>query len=262
MKRILLTLFAICAFGLYTQAQTISLEGVYNGDNLVVMNPFGPTGVGFCVNEVTVNGQIATSEINSSTFEINFLEYDMDKGEGLEVVIRHKPGCQPRVVNKNVIKPRSTYKLVDIRINQEKEVLSWTTVSETGEIPFVVQQYRWNKWTNVASVMGEGVPEKQEYSVNVHIHSGENRFRIKQTDYTNEPNYSRELTFTSLKEKVEFDFRRFRGQILFSAPTKYEIFDAYGRKTISGFGKSIDVSNLDDGTYYVNYDDSMTSFNK
>lgn len=262
MKRLLTAILTLLAFTIFTQAQQIKLEGVYNGENLIVMNPFGPTGVGFCVSEVTVNGEISTAEINSSTFEINFLEYNFSKGAEIKVVISHKPNCKPKVINKHVLKPKSTYELVDIRVDQKKQRLSWTTVGETGKLPFTVQQYRWNKWTNVASVMGKGIPEKNQYSVKVNIHSGKNRFRVKQTDYTKKPNYSRELSFTSLKKTVKFDFNKFRGEIEFTAPTQYEVFDAYGRKKISGYGKKINVSDLDKGTYYLNYDNSMESFKK
>lgn len=262
MKKLLLTIVALGFFSSFVFSQEIKLEGVYNGENLIVLNPFGSTGVGFCVYGVTVNGETATSEINSSTFEINFLENELSKGDQVNVVIRHKPGCTPEIINKHVIKPKSTYELLDIRIDQRNSVLTWTTRNETGKLPFTVQQYRWNKWTNVKRVMGNGTPEKHTYSAKVHTHSGKNRFRVKQTDYTKRPNYSRELSFMSLKKTVTFNYKKFRGKINFSAATKYEIFDAYGRKIMAGYGDKIDVSDIDKGTYYINYDNSTESFEK
>ena len=190
------------------------------------------------------------------------MDHELTKGDQINVIIRHKPGCNPEVINKHVIKPKSTYELLDIRIDQRNNVLTWTTRKETGKLPFIVQQYRWNKWTNVKRVMGKGTPQKHTYSAKVRVHSGKNRFRIKQTDFTKRPNYSRELSFTSLKKPVKFDYKKFRGEINFSAPTKYEIFDAYGRKTMAGYGDNIDVSGLDKGTYYINYDNATESFEK
>ena len=62
-------------FGLFTfsalQAGTIVLEGKYQQKNLYVINGIAPEGVGFCVFEVTVNGDVTSDEINSSAFEID-----------------------------------------------------------------------------------------------------------------------------------------------------------------------------------------------
>ena len=55
--------------GVSAQQQMV-LEGTYQGQNLYVQNPFASFGVGFCVVNVTVNGQQSTDEINSSAFEI------------------------------------------------------------------------------------------------------------------------------------------------------------------------------------------------
>ena len=55
----------------FSQGGVIILEGNYQGKNLYIQNPFGSGGVGFCVTEVLVNGNITTDEINSSAFEID-----------------------------------------------------------------------------------------------------------------------------------------------------------------------------------------------
>ena len=63
------SLFATCiaAFLAFnSMAGVIVLTGSYQGKNLYVQNPFAGSGIGFCVFEVTVNGEISTDEINSS----------------------------------------------------------------------------------------------------------------------------------------------------------------------------------------------------
>ena len=73
MKKISL-LFLVLSFGfskVSAQGGVIILEGNYQGKNLYIQNPFGSNGVGFCVSEVKVNGNITTDEINSSAFEID-----------------------------------------------------------------------------------------------------------------------------------------------------------------------------------------------
>jgi hypothetical protein len=79
------------------------LKGHYNGKNLLVENPFGPDGIGFCVVEVRVNGKITTDEINSPSFNVDFSAMDLKEGDAVEVELIHKKGCEPVVKNPEVI---------------------------------------------------------------------------------------------------------------------------------------------------------------
>jgi hypothetical protein len=47
-----------------------------------------------------------------------------------------------------------------------------------------------------------------------------------------------------------------KDEIIFTAETLYEIYDSYGNIVKKGFGKTVDVSNLPKGIYYINYDNS------
>src|SRR5436853_1979756 len=110
-KRIFGTLvFAFSA--LVTQAGNIVLEGNYQGKNLYVQNPFAGSGVGFCVQKVEVNGQVTTDEINSSAFEIDFNNYQFKIGDKISVKITHKDDCKPKVLNPEVLKPKSTFEVI------------------------------------------------------------------------------------------------------------------------------------------------------
>ena len=71
----------------FAQGGVIILEGNYQGKNLYVQNPFGSGGVGFCVTEVLVNGNITTDETNSSAFEIDFKSHKLAIGEKVEIKI-------------------------------------------------------------------------------------------------------------------------------------------------------------------------------
>ena len=260
-KAIPIIILLICFF-LTGKSQEIKITGIYNGEALIVNNPFGPTGVDFCVYDVKVNGKNASANVNSNTFEINFTKYGIETGDNISITLKHKSGCVPEIINPEVVKPKSTYKLVNIKIDRENSKLTWVTKGERGELPFVVQQYRWKKWIPVKKVMGKGTSGKHKYTVDVPIHSGKNKFRIKQTDYTGKPNYSKELTFRSVKQPVKFEKKWFKGEIQFSAETKYEIFDSYGKKITAGYGSKIDLSDLENGTYYMNFDNKTVEFEK
>src|SRR5437868_2524545 len=93
-----LLLTGFLGFKAYSQGWVIILEGNYQGKNLYVQNPYGSGGVGFCVTEVLVNGNIATDEIASSAFEIDFKPHKLVVGDKVEIKIKHKEDCKPKVL--------------------------------------------------------------------------------------------------------------------------------------------------------------------
>lgn len=265
MKKHILIL-TIIIFGLqYLNANAeIKMNGIYQGENLYVMNPFSPTGVGFCIYEVLINGEISTDEIGSSAFEIDLSVHGFTLGESLEIIIKHKDGCTPQVLNPEVIMPKSTFNIESIQIDKTGK-LSWITTGEIGSLPFYVEQYKWNKWVRVTTVSGKGTPNINNYSVNVKFTSGINKFRVKQLDQTKKPRYSDIVSYKSLMSPITFqpgNGKKTSKEIKFSAPTNYEIYDYYGQLKVKNFGSSVDVSSYEDGTYFINYDNKTEYFEK
>ena len=262
MKKILFGLLLIYITTSSFAAGVIVLDGNYQGKNLYIQNPFAGSGVGFCVYEVTVNDQVTTDEINSSAFEIDFKNFNFKMGDKIEVKIKHKDDCKPKVLNPEVLKPKSTFEIISIKIEKD-EVLKWSTKNETGKLPFIIEQYRWNKWVKVGEVEGNGTPSNNDYSFKVAPHSGKNQFRVKQIDYSNQPRFSpKPAEFMSLKSEITFAPQKVSGKLDFSDETMYEIYDQYGNVVKKGFGKSIDCSNLTRGVYYINFDAKTADFIK
>src|SRR5271163_2841123 len=95
----------------FSQGGVIIIEGNYQGKNLYVQNPFASGNVGFCVTEVYVNGNLTTDETQSSAFEIDFKPHKLTIGDKVEIKIKHKEDCRPKVLNPEVLKPKSTYEV-------------------------------------------------------------------------------------------------------------------------------------------------------
>jgi len=260
MKRILFSFVAavICLFTV--SAGEMVLRGTFQGDNLYVKNPFAATGVGFCIYEVTVNGLTTTDEINSSAFEIDLGVYDFTVGTPLTVTIRYKDDCAPKVLNPEVLNPRATFSIDKLSVENDK--ILWSAQKESGQLPFIVEQFRWNKWVKVGEIQGIGTSGPNNYTAPVRLHSGENKFRIKQVDYRNKPRYSEEIKSISVKPEVTFSPARVDDVINFSAPTMYEIYDEYGGIVFKGYGDNVKVGGLEKGKYYINYDTKMDRFIK
>lgn len=236
--------------------ERIILKGVYQGSDIYVQNPFSGQGVSFCVFEVRVNGEITSDEVNSSAFVIDLAVMGVSIGEDIEVVISHKKGCEPRVLNPEVLNPRSTYEIETISVS-DNGILKWTTIGESGELPFYVEQFKWNKWVKAGEVMGAGTPDANEYEFQLEPHSGMNSVRVRQTDYRGESRTSPIVEFKGPDTPVSFAEEKTRDVVTFSGKTSYEIFDQYGNLVKKGYGKTIDVEDLEKGEYYLNYDRSF-----
>jgi len=256
----------IFVFKGFSQGGVIILEGNYQGKNLYVQNPFGSGGIGFCVTEVLVNGNITTDEVNSSAFEIDFKPHKLEVGDKVEIKVKHKDDCKPKVLNPEVLKPKSTFEVIAMTVDKDGN-LKWSTKSETGKLSFAVEQFRWNKWVKVGEVDGIGTPSTNNYSFKVTPHSGKNQVRVRQTDYTGQPRLSKPVDFISSIPEVTFAPVKVSKEITFvtsekPTETMYEIYDQYGNVVKRGFGSSIDASNLTKGGYFLNYDNKMGEFIK
>ena len=82
---------------------SIILEGHYNGNNLFVKNPPSSDGLGFCANEVIVNGDRTSDELNAENFEIDLKATGVREGGAIKIEIKHEKGCDPIVLNPEVL---------------------------------------------------------------------------------------------------------------------------------------------------------------
>lgn len=269
MKKLALLLGFVGALSLGNKAvgqNVILIEGNYQGKNLYVQNPFASGGVGFCVSEVKVNGNVATDEIASSAFEIDLKPHQLKIGDKVEVKIAHKSDCKPKVLNQEVLKPKSTFEVITMNVTGDG-TLKWSTKAEQGKLAFVVEQFRWNKWVKVGEVDGVGTAATNNYEFKVSPHSGKNQFRVKQTDYSGQPRLSKPIDYTSTGCDVTFSPAKVSKDINFdcagkSSETMFEIYDQYGNIVKRGFGNKIDCVNLPKGGYFLNYDNKMGEFVK
>lgn len=269
-KTIALFIFIITiSSSVFSQGGVLVLEGVYQGKDPAVLNPNGASGVGFCVTEVLVNGNITTDETNQSSFEIDLKSHKLKIGDKVEIKIKHKEGCKPRIINPEIFKPKSSFDVVSLTIDKEG-LVKWTTKNESGKLDFIIEQNRWGGvWVPVGQVTGEGTPENHSYSFKVALHSGKNVIRIRQTDYTGVARTSKNIDVMSTVPEVKFGPAKVSKEINFvtvkdekPSETMYRICDAYGINVKAGYGSKVDLSNLTKGLYYIQYDNKIDEFVK
>ena len=242
-------------------ASVLIVEGKYQNKNIYVQNSYGNNGVGFCTTEIKVNGHITTDEVNSTAFEIDLKALDIKIGEKVTIEIVHKKDCAPMVLNPDALIPRSTFEIVNMNISAVA-ILKWTAKNESGTLPYIIEQFKWNKWVSVGEVQGVGTPESHDYAFQVTTHSGENKFRVKQIGFSGAPKYSSAVLLNAATEKPAYILSKDFKSIQYSKETAFEVYDVFGTIVKKGFGTETKMDNLAKGKYYLCYDNDVVEVDK
>lgn len=220
-----------------------------------MQNPFADSGNGFCTKKVLVNGKDYAFD-NSSAFIIYLDSLHFDIGDTVNIEIQHGSNCKPKVLNAGGGSVRAS-RFLSIAIDTNG-ILNWSTLGEFSNLPFIIEQFRWNKWVKAGEVNAKSGPSEQAYSFKLIFHSGENQFRVKQYGVDGVRQTSAVVKYIS--KTLPITFRQKIGQIIFSSETMYEIYNSHGDLIDKGFGKIINTAKLEHGAYYLNYDNSMGEF--
>ena len=262
-------LFSCCILFLfnfsYNSQEKLAIEGYYQGINIHLKNPSNNDGFGFCINKITVNGDVFPVSLGNSTITVNLKPLNLKIGSEVVIIIDHNSGCLPEFINAEVLRPNSTFDIVSISASKDGK-LKWKTKNENGKLAFIVEQYKWDKWVPVGEVNGMGT-NNQSYEFNLSPHSGKNEVRVCQIDKSLKKRASKSVTFISTVTSVTKSPTKVKKKINFSskgvpAETYYQIFDAYGNIIMKGFGSSVNCSKIVNGLYYINFDNKTEKFIK
>lgn len=240
-------------------AEEIVLKGNYYGFNLHVLNP--TVGNGFCVTQVLINNKPSLDEINSNAFEIDFSLLKLKIGEAVIVVIKHKTGCKPEVINPKALQPSENVAFISPKADKSGKI-TWGVKGDILDEPFIIEQYRWNKWLKIGELASSDSLKKNMYAFEIVPHSGINQYRILFNDVNGNPVYSKTVKYVTRNPEITIESTKVTDKLLFSAETQYEIFDLKGNFISEGFGKEIDVLDLEKGKYWLNYDNKSVNFTK
>ncbi|MFT7157881.1 MAG: hypothetical protein ACI8Q1_002905 [Parvicella sp.] len=239
----------------------IILEGKYQQRNIYIAQAIGSEGFGFCAFEIRVNGSLVTDGINSSAFEIDLSPFNFKLGDQILIEIRHKSGCTPKILNPGGLKPKPTFNTIDIKIDKN-QILEWITEDEYGSLPFIIQQYKWNKWVNLGEVQGEGMPSIANYAFYVDLTSGLNKFRVVQIDQAGSIKKSKSVELESTEPALTQTYNKKSKKVIFSSDTGYEIHNKYGELIAKGFGSEANVKDLVSDNYWLSFDNTTVALKK
>jgi hypothetical protein len=261
MKRLIIALISLLyVSGMF--AETMSVEGIYQGKNLFVKNTLVDDNKGeFCITNVTVNGENIPDEIRSSAFVISLNRMDILLGEKISIEFQHEEDCSPLIINPEVLKPLSTFELLNHEMKDG--YLIFRTTRESSKLKFYVEEYRWDRWLVIDEMMGLGGPDDNTYKVEVYPHNGLNMYRIHQTDHLNRIHYSDTLKYQLDFDPVKLKTRnKVKDEIVFSKETLYELYNEFGERVRFGGGMVINIEELPSGLYFLSYGDNVVEIEK
>jgi len=257
----ILAFFLLIVVQFSATAGTIMLEGRYQQRNIFVINAASSDGVGYCIFDVLVNGLLTTDEINTQAFEIDLTIYGLKNGDPVNILIKHKDGCTPKILNPGALEPSPTFVCSKIECGANGS-MSWETSGEMGKIPFIIQQYKWNKWVNLGEVLGNGTNTKNFYKFQASLTSGLNKFRVVQKSFEGDLRKSPTCELNSNVEPVTRRYDKKSKTVFFSSDTSYELFNVFGQVVKRGRGTSIECTALARGEYWVSFDNRTEKFMK
>ena len=104
-------LFSCCIIFLFTfsynSQEKLAIEGYYQGINIHLKNPSNNDGFGFCINKITVNGDVFPVSLGNSTITVNLKPLNLKIGSEVVIIIDHNSGCLPEFINAEVLRPVS-----------------------------------------------------------------------------------------------------------------------------------------------------------
>lgn len=239
-------------------AAEMVVTGVYQGKNVYVQNPQTGEQDVFCTQYVYVNDVLVVSSPSTSAYEVDLSQFDVN--ENIRIKIIYREGCQPKVINPQVIRPKSKFEFLHAQADNDK--LRWFTQGEEGSGKFFVERYFNERWIIIDAVSAKGSAESNTYSIDADHTSGSNRYRVKYLHPNGNGYYSQVMDFSLESDPVTFYPTRVDDKIILSREIPYEVVDAQGNQIAKGVGKEIKLENLTSGLYFLNIDNRSERFIK
>jgi hypothetical protein len=255
--RILIISFVFVSYGLI--AGEMKLVGQYHGKDLYIQNPFhGSSTTEYCIQSIFVNGKERLHpQQGAFIVSLNHLK----QNDPVEIVIVHKDGCKPRILNASAFATNKAFKFESFDVGID--AITWTATGEKPMNTYVIEHFVNNSWSELGKVQSKGNPGVNSYSYTADHHSGSNKYRIKYLERTGQVYHTVVKEFKSDLEAVTFYPTRVKDKIYLSREVNYEILDQFGKAVKKGRAKEVDCNDLKSGqVYYLVVDNRTESFFK
>jgi len=243
-------------------AAELVLQGVYQGNDVFVRNPYSRETNDFCTQEVYVNDNLVFDNPMVSAFKITLSHLSI--GDLVVIRIKHRDSCSPEIVNAHVLQPSGEFRILSYQANNNS--LNWYT---TGELPggsFSIEQLqvidKQPEWVKINEIPGKGDAKQNGYSVSPKHFMGENKYRIVYTDRQGKKYSTMDIAYTSTQDPVTFYPKSVTTKLTLSREVPYRITDRYGKLVKEGIGSIIFLQDLKPGEYFLEIENRTEKFVK
>lgn len=133
--------------------------------------------------------------------------------------------------------------------------IKWTTINEKANAKFDVEEWRWAKWVIIGQINGTG---NGNYSCSF---LADTTCRIYQVRITSGQYHSASINYPN-PIKIDISGSCSKQVIRFHHMTKFEVWDKYENKILSGCDSILIFSDFKKGNYHLNVGDKLTQFFK
>ena len=232
-------------------SQDVILEGAVGDKNLYLLNP--GSDLPFCIKEILINGKVFEFESESNALEIPITEMGFKPKEVITISLwLNDTLCQPVLVNEEALLSIAEFEVPSLVYTKKSAAVSWKPQQLDSNANYVMQQYVFGKWKNLKEL---GKPEKM---INPEVYptlcGGNNYFRILKITEDSTLSVSQKIKVRMPVKTLFLESNKVKDRVEFPFITHYEIIDSEGILRKEGIAKSVDITDLPKGVYWVHFD--------
>jgi hypothetical protein len=173
-------------------ASELVIEGLYQGKNLYVQNPYSAGDAEFCTEMVVVNNTVLMTYVKSSAYEIDLSSFKLN--EPVTIKITHKEGCSPKVLNPQAIAGAIPFELTAFSVRSG--AIEWFTQGESAETLYFVERLMDNSWVAITPpIKATGSVSNAAYMLKINNLQEISKYRIRSVNQQGDVLYSREKEY-------------------------------------------------------------------
>jgi hypothetical protein len=234
------------------------IRGFYNGENVFVRNPYLGQKLGFCIEEIYLNGNLVVEKPKVSAYEIDMQSMELDSRVVIRIV--HQDDCEPEIANPEVIEDDLKFSWLKVYVDENQVI--WITTKESKEGFYIVEKNSDDGWIPLDTVNTKGGIFINQHSVETEHVKGDNLYRVQYHDPKSDVNFSESFNFYSDKEEISHAIDEDNWVIEFTQEVSFLLYNNNSRVIKRGKDVSCDIKKLPKGRYMIKYDDKEVYFSK
>lgn len=258
MKKNIFLILVFITISYSLAAKDSYFRGFYHGENVFVRNPYLGQDIGFCIEEIYLNGELVVQKPNVSAYEIDLKNLQLDTRVVIRIV--HHDDCQPELTNPEVIQGDLKFSWLKVYVDENQII--WITTKESKEGVYIVEKETVEGWFPLDTVKTKGGIFINQHSLELDHVQGDNLYRVQYHDPELDVEFSESFNFHSDKAEITHAIDEDNWIIEFTEEVSFLLYNNNSRIIKRGKDVSCDIGKLPKGRYLIKYDGKEVYFDK